>query len=207
MPFTYHNNSFNYSPQYLPQQSNMFVQPSATNLTTDNIRPNSLYVECDETIENGHLLFWSGSASMFSKDGTKILNFSGENGYEFALGKVEKLHENNSKRIAGIVLEKAAEPNSTNFLHKGVHSLHAVTDSENIFRIATKGSVVLAWVLDSHENQLEGLYEKQVNGVFKNRVVIRELGEQYFTIEDVQDQELILQELETLKSRFDELTT
>ena len=143
------------------------------------------------------------------QSGDKIDTFNGEEGHEYALSKVEACDENHSKKVAGVVLETAATPDSSVFLHKGVHSYHSIKNHLHILRLATPGACVLAWVLASHENALDGVYTQYLNGQEGDKFVVRELGENHFSIErigaDATTADMI-QSIEELTERLDELT-
>ena len=177
---------------------------------TDSIRPTSLYVESQHKLTNGHLAQWSGSAAMFKKDGAKIDDFDSTNGHEFALSSVEHCDEHGSKKVAGVVIDHAANPESVQFVHKGVHSQHLISENQHIHRLATSGSVVLAWVLaDLHENRLDGIYTEYLNGAEVGLCICRGLGADHFTIERVADSNQVTQlrtDLDTLAEQFAELT-
>ncbi len=206
MPFTYINNRVSYNPAYIPTR---FTAPTTTtpSVTTDSIRPVELYVESDSDVEKGHLVQWTGEAAMFTRFGERIDSFNGLQGHEYALGKVESAQESHSKKVSGVVIDTAALPDSTVFLHKGVHSNHNVSNAEHILRVGVSGSVVLAWVLDAHENKLEGLYDQNMNGTFTQLYVVRELGEDHFSMEPVSVSSASLEDqIAELTARLDELT-
>jgi hypothetical protein len=144
---------------------------------------------------------------MFDEDGNRLSTWTAQSGHEFALSKVQANTQPRHPGVAGVVLETSALPNATSFTHKGVHTSHSIKDAEHILRVATKGSVVLAWVLDDHQNSLEGVYTKNINGVPSAKVVVRELGE-YFTITESNPNSASLSDqLATLTARFDALTS
>lgn len=186
------------------------VTPTArATITTDNIRPSQLYVESTLPAEPGHLSTWTGEAAMFSSLGDRIENFSGDDGHEYALSKVEACDTNYSKAVAGVVIGVAAFPDDTSFLHRGVHSYHTIKNNEHILRLATPGAVVLAWVLDAHENSLDGVYTQFINGIEGDLFVIRELGEQHFSIERIGADGTtadMIESIDELTARLDELT-
>ena len=183
-----------------------FQQRAPTGVTADSIRPIELYLESASNVEPGHLVAWTGQAAMFSQTGKRIDTFSGDEGLTHALGAVTENSTNRNTGIAGVVLERAATPNATSFLHKGVHAQHLLKNPQHILRVATKGSVVLAWVLDIHENALEGVYQKNVNGVPSATAVIRELGD-FFTITETSTSPTSLaDDLAALTARMDSLT-
>ena len=75
--------------------------------------------------------------------------------------------------------------------------------------MATPGACVLAWVLDSHENSLDGVYTQYLNGTEGDKFVVRELGENHFSIErigaDATTADMIAS-IEELTARLDALT-
>ena len=192
------------------QQSISFSSSHSSGVTRDPIRPTTLYVESENKLTNGHVAKWRGEAAMFKKNGDKINTFSAQNGHEFALSSVEENDKHGNTDVAGIILEHAAQPESLNFVHKGVHSTHQIKDNQHIHRLATSGSVVLAWVLaDQHENSLDGLYNEYLNGSDNGICIIRSLGTDYFTIERVGSNNSInelRQDLDNLVQSFSELT-
>ena len=197
-----------------PMQTQQFSQGSIQRAPTvkDIIRPQTLYVESNNKLTNGHVAQWSSSsgASMFRKDGSKIESFESANGHEFALSAVEACDEHASTKVAGIILEHAADPTAVTFVHKGVHSEHSITGNQHIHRLATSGSVVLAWVLaDQHDNKLTGIYNEYLNGAFIGLCIVRSLGSEHFTIERVGNSNEISQlrsDIDTLTEQFSELT-
>ena len=180
-------------------------------IKTDPIRPMSLYVESNHRVENGHLAQWTGSPAMFSASGQKISSFTAQTGHEFALSQVQACDTVHSKKVAGVVIEHAATPEDDTYVHKGVHSNHDLQDNQHIHRLATSGSVVLAWVLaDNHENALDGVYTQYLNGVENGLYIVRELGQDYFTMERVGSNssiDAVAQNVSILTARLDSLTS
>jgi hypothetical protein len=156
-------------------------------MKTDNIRPNELYVESATDVPAGHLVSWTGDPAMFLSDGQKLEEFNGDHGHEYAISRVSVPDTGSSHLldIAGVVIETAAEPSDTTFLHKSVHTRHPVVGNQHILRISRPGSCALAWVLDDHENSLNGVYTQYANGLEEGTFVIRELGTDHFTIEEI----------------------
>ena len=171
----------------------------------------SLYVESHAKVDNGHLAQWTGSPAMFSSTGQKINTFTAQTGHEFALSQIEACDEVHSKKVAGVVIDHAASPEDNYFLHKGVHDNFNISENQNIHRLATAGSVVLAWVLaDNHENSLDGVYTQFLNGVESGLYIVRELGQDHFTMERVGSNssiDALAQEVSLLTDRFDSLTS
>lgn len=190
---------------YIPSRT-YFTPSTAPSVRTDSIRPTSLYVESDHHVTSGHLVAWSGNPSMFDNTGQRVSSFTATNGHEFALSSVSENSENRSRGVAGVVLERAAEPNAGVYTHKGVHGRHLAKNAQNILRVATKGSVVLAWVLDSHENTLDGVYTKNVNGVPTATAVVHQLGD-FFTITDTEGSNSLAAQVATLTERLNALTS
>ena len=208
MVYYYSQGKLTFTPT-LVQHRGPSVATTASKITTDNIRPSQLYVESDIELEAGHLSNWTGEAAMFDRSGEKITDFSGEEGHEYALSKIETCDGAHSKKVAGVVLETAAGPDSSAFLHKNVHSYHSVKNNLHIMRLATPGACVLAWVLDGHENALDGVYQQYINGLEGDKFVVRELGENHFSIErigaDATTADMI-ESIEELAARMDALT-
>jgi len=171
-------NSYNPSRIY-------FTPTASVQIKTDNIRPVSLYVESPTNVETGHLVSWSGTPASFDSNGQRLSTWTSTNGHAFALSSVEENTVDRHPGVAGVVLERAAEPNATSFLHKGVHDRHPLKDAQHILRVGTKGAVVLAWVIDGHENTLNGVYVKHINGVAVATAVVHQLGD-HFTITDTE---------------------
>ena len=186
------------------------ISTSSSNIQFDPIRPSSLYVHSDHEITNGNLAKWKGTASMYDRNGSQINAYSSQSGHEFAIGRVEENDEIYSQEIAGVVIEKSAEPGDYVFKHKGVHSDHPMNNNTKyIHRLATSGSCVLAWVLlDEHEGELDGVYIEHLNGVAIGKAVVRELGANHFTMERIgnDDFQTLQTQVDTLQSRLDELT-
>jgi hypothetical protein len=178
-----------------------------TKITSDQIRIPQLYVECDTVPvpEPGHLVCWTGEAAMFNKSGERIESFDAADGYEFALGKVVPCSSVNSEKVAGVVVEVAATPESNSYTHKGIHTRHHIKNNGHILRLSQ--GVCLAWVLDANENTLPGFYTKFVNGVEKDLHVVRELGDGHFTISNVElNLSTLADDVANLTARLDALT-
>jgi len=173
--------------QYAAGYNAQFLSSSVvggTQIQTDAIRPPQLYVESSSAPEPGHLVHWTGSPAMFLRDGTKLSEFNPEHGHEYALCSVRTA--GSAEDIAGVVMEVAATPSDNTYKHRGVHSTHPVFGNQHILRISRPGACVLAWVLtDVHQNRLNGLYTQFENGIETGKYVVRELGDEFFTIEEV----------------------
>ena len=202
--------SLNFSKSYIAPSAQSFSSATQSKTTADAIRPQSLYVESQSHVTNGHLVQWTGTAAMFNTLGNNVTSFSAQNGHEFALSQVEPCDTIHSKSVAGIIIDHAAGPGDSSFKHKGDHSVYNCNDNAHIHRLATSGSVVLAWVcVDEHENALDGVYTRYLNGVEDGLYIVRELGDEYFSLERVGSNSSI-DELATsvdlLTDRFDALT-
>ena len=175
-------------------------------LNSDIIRLPHVYVESTHEIAPGHLVSWTGSPHMFKRNGTKKEEWTSEDGFEFALSRVEPA-ESNSTIIAGIVQEKAADPGQKSFTHKGIHTTHALPqNNEYVYRVAR--DVTLAWVFDDHENELEGIYQRYVNGQLDatGPYQLQMVSSDTFAIDRTMAASLE-NELADLRARFDSLTT
>ena len=207
MSFFFNNSgSVQYAPGYV-QRHRATITGGTQTIITDGIRQPELYVESTADVEAGHLVHWTGEPSMFLKSGDKLLDFGGDHGHEYALSKVQAPDGTHRVDIAGLVIETAATPNDTNYLHKSVHSRHPIKNNEHVLRISRPGTCALAWVLDDHENSLNGVYTQYANGIEDGTYVIRELGTEYFTIEEINP---VLADVEAavqlLTNRLDNLT-
>lgn len=192
---------------YIPARLISIPTSSAGSSTRgDAIRPTQLYVESEHNVSAGHIVSWTGDPAMFDRSGNRLSTWTAQSGHEFALSKVEANTEPRHPGVAGVVLETAAEPNAVSFVHKGIHTSHAIKDADHILRVATKGSVVLAWVLDDHQNALEGVYTKFINGVASGTVVVRELGDHFTITESTPNTVSISDEIAVLTARLNALT-
>ena len=209
MAFFIHENrirtsSSNWRSKYSPSIASPDVQQT---FTSDNIRPTSVYVESDHDIAPGHVVEWTGTPTNFLRDGTRSTVYTSSNGHEYALSSVQPT-TTHSTTVAGIVIDKAAEPGASSYTHKGgVHTSHILpADSKHIYRVGR--DIALAWVLDSHHGELEGLYTKYVNGVLDSTgpYQLRMSGRDRFTIERTTTATAEL-ELANLTARFDALVS
>lgn len=179
----------------------------STKLTSDNIRPSSLYVESPHEIAPGHIVQWTGTPNNFTINGTRKTVYSSSHGHEYALSTVEPT-TTHSTTVAGVVIEKAASSTDNSYTHKGgVHTSHVLpADSQNIYRVGR--DIALAWVLDSHHGELEGLYTRYVNGVEDSTgpYQLRMSSRNQFTIERTTTATAELQ-LANLTARFDALVS
>ena len=190
---------------YIPARLIQLPQSVGSAPRGDSIRPTQLYVESEHNVSAGHIVSWTGDPAMFDKQGNRLNSWTAQSGHEFALSKVEANTLSRHPGVAGVVLETAAEPDAVSFTHKGIHTNHLIKDADHILRVATKGSVVLAWVLDDHQNALEGVYTKNINGVASGTVVVRELGDHFTITESNPNTVSISDELAALTARFNEL--
>ena len=173
--------------------------------TTDNIRPLAMYVESDFDIEPGHIVEWSGIPNNII-DGERNNVFSTDH-IEYAMSKVIPA-ETSSQTVAGVVMAKAATTGDTRYTHKGgIHTTHPLpTDIKNIYRIGR--DIGLAWVIDNHHGELEGLYTRYKNGVEDSTgpYQLTMTSKDHFTIERTATATAELQ-LAELIARFDALTS
>ena len=205
------NGNVHYVPAYI-QPTNLSMgsfqtTPAAVAIVTDPIRPQQLYVHSTDDVDSGHLVSWTGQPSMFLRDGQKVEEFDDAHGHEYALSSVNETDNWHRTDVAGVVLETAASPSDTQYIQKGVHSSHPIINNNHILRLSTPGSCVLAWVIDEHENSLEGIFVQYINGNQQGEYVVRELGNKFFTIEPLYQSHATLQlEVDTLTARLDLLT-
>ena len=191
----------NYVHAYTPARRILRGRSTATPVETDSVRPVQLYLHSQESPDPGHLVQWTGQPDMFLKSGERVTSFDASRGHEHALASVETLTDH--RKLAGIVLEISATQDKDRYVHAGVHSEHIVKDHTNILRVATNGCA-LAWVLDTHENMLNGLYTLFRNGTAVGQSVVRSLGDTHFTIEHLQNDQS--DRITQLEDKFAELT-
>ena len=155
---------FTSASNWRPRYGDAITTAPAAGVVSDHLRPLSLYVESEHEISNGHIVEWTGNPKFFDERGQRIDSFSSDKGFQYALSSVIPT-STHSQAVAGIVLNKAAAPTDRTFSHVGAaHSVHTLPDDVgHIYRIGR--DIALAWVVDSHQNELEGLYTKYVNGV------------------------------------------
>lgn len=158
-------------------------------LISDAIRLPEVYVESSHDIGDGHLVAWTGEESIHSADG---------------LSRVEPA---NGGVIAGVVKHLAADVGDKYFTHRGIHTKHNVPGTSKIYRVGR--DIVLAWVLvDDHENELEGVYQRYVNGELDSTgpYQIQMVSSDTFSIDRTMGAS-INTELAELRARIDALTT
>ena len=163
-------------------------------------------LESTHDIAPGHLVSWTGSPHMFTSNGTKKEEWNSHDGFEFALSRVEPA-ASNSTVVAGIIQEQAAIPGQAKFTHKGIHTTHKLSGTSGyIYRVAR--DVTLAWVFDDHENELEGIYQRYVNGALDTTgpYQLQMVSSDTFAIDRTMAASLE-NELADLRARFDSLTT
>lgn len=173
-------------------------------IVSDVIRLPQFYVESQHEIQPGHPVQWTGNAAMINADGTRQVAFS-ETDLSAALSSVEPATDD-SNTIAGIVIEKAAETGDRSFTHKGVHSHHTLpSDLQNLYRVGN--DISLAWVLEESEGEIEGVYQRYVNGQLDDTgpYQLTMVSSDTFVINRT-IQAAVNLELATLKARFDSLT-
>ncbi len=181
-------------------------RPHQMRVQADTVRPPSVYVESEHEIENGHVVEWGGGPTNFISSGRKS-TWTSEHGHTFAHSKVVPA-ETHSTTVAGIVIEKAASPGDSSFTHKGgVYTSQSLpSDSQHIYRVGR--DIALAWVIDSHSNELEGIYTRYVNGVEDTTgpFQLTMTGNEHFTLERTVGANVNMQ-LGELIARFDALVT
>ena len=173
-------------------------------LTTDPIRLAQFYVESDHEIKPGHAVQWTGQAAMVNRNGERIDAFS-QSDMSQALSSVEPA-SGDTRLVAGVVIEKAAAEGDTSFTHKGIHTTHSLpADSKNYYRVGN--DIVLAWVLEESEGELEGIYERYVNGTRDETgpYQLTMVASDMFMINRTMQASIDL-EFAELKARFDALT-
>lgn len=171
-------------------------------IKADNIRTHHVYLESTETIEPGHVVEWTGEPAMFLADGKRKENFD----HNFALSSIRAASDY-STTVAGIVTEKAAETGDYSFTHKGIHTTHLLPqDLKKLYRVGR--DVQIAWVIDDSMNEIEGVYQRYVNGTLDTTgpYQLSMISNDVFSI-DRTIAASIEQELSTLRARFDALTT
>lgn len=204
MPY-YHDRfgKLNFLP---PVRQALNIRNSQTKLTADIIRLPHMYVESTHDMEPGQLVAWTGDPHMFTANGGKKEEWSSRDGFEYALSRVEPASDN-STVIAGIVQEKAADPGQRHFTHKGIHTTHTLpVNNQYVYRVAR--DVTLAWVFDDHENELEGVYNRYVNGELDTTgpYQLQMVSSNMFAIDRTMAASLE-NELADLRARFDSLTS
>lgn len=204
MPYSYNKSG---KLSFLPPIRQRFtVRRLEQSIKSDIIRLPHIYVESVHDLEPGSLVAWTGEPHMFTSNGTKQEQWTSENGYEFALSRVEPA-SNHSNLIAGVIQEKAAVPGQNSFTHKGIHTTHSLpANNQFVYRVAR--DVTLAWVLDDHENELEGIYNRYVNGELDTTgpYQLQMVSSDIFAIDRTMAASLE-NELAELRARFNNLTT
>lgn len=194
------NGQLNYVHAYRPGVR-ATQQPPQQRLVADSVRPVQLYLHTEESIEPGHLVQWTGTPDMFLPSGERVNSFDENRGHEHALTSVENLVDRG--KMAGVVLEVAATQDENSYIHRGVHTVHSISNHTNVLRVATNGCA-LAWVLDTHENVLDGLYTLYKNGSAVGQSIVRTLNNDYFTIDHLDNVDS--DRLDALEAKFAELT-
>ena len=201
MPYGYDNlGRLRSRPQRYPIFSAR-TRPTVQTIS-DTIRLPQFYVESQHELQPGHPIQWTGNATMIV-NGTRRDNFS-QTDYSAALSSVEPAADD-SNTIAGIVIEKAAQTGDKTFTHKGVHTTHGLpNDIQNLYRVAN--DITLAWVLEESEGELEGVYQRYVNGQLDDTgpYQLTMVSSDTFVINRT-IQAAINLEVATLKARFDSL--
>ena len=207
MSYTYDSNgALSFVSAYVRPMNNAFPTVSNNNNIADPISPLSLYVHSNNKIDNGHLASWTSTPKMHNRNGSQVTNFSAENGHEYAIHAVQN---NTDDKVAGVIIETAAEPGQTTYINKNaIHTSHQVTNNNQyIHRMATSGSIVLAWVsLSDHQNSLSGMYDEYHNGVLQGKAIVRKIDSNYFSISSISTNDSLASRVENLEARLDSLT-
>ena len=135
MSFYYKSNRLiTTASNWRPRYGGIFDTSSAeATVTSDNIRPVTLYVESEHEIPNGHIAEWTGEPKYFDNLGNRIDAFTSSEGHHYALSSVRP-SGTHSKAIAGVIINKAATSDDKTFTHKGaVHSVHFPPISTKFF--------------------------------------------------------------------------
>ena len=165
-----------------------------------NIDIPSIYVNSSNDVLPGHIVTYTQNPSIIHSD--SILDtFDHTAGLHYATPSVEE----GNGTIAGVVIDNVAKPDDNSWTHaNSFTSQHAISGHENILRVAPRG-IILAWVIDDHENTFNGIYEKSINGTNTGQAVIRNIDDEYFSIEAVGND--LANEVANLKEKFDTLTS
>ena len=175
-----------YSQAFLPQNFNNISFPTNNHEVHDPVGTHSVYVNSINHVENGHLVTFSETQAPTSIADIHTVRESTDGDHTF-----------------GVVMELAATANDTSFTNKnGQHNIHNIRDHSNILRVARQGSIVYAWVVDDHENEFEGIYEKTINGTSSGLVAINDVGSEFFVIRSLNSVE---QDVQDIKARLDAL--
>lgn len=159
--------------------------------TSEPVNKHSLYANSQENVESGHFVSFSSLQAQTSVPD---------------LATVEQTADH--KHVAGVVIERAAEPTDTIYTNKnGIHSNHVVSGHQHILRVGMPGSRVDAWVVDEHENAFEGVYEKTINGAIVGHVVIKNIDAEHFSIETFGTNDNLVDEVADLRAKLEALTT
>ena len=167
------------------------TQAQRQHIISDAVRLPEVYVESSHDIEDGHLVAWTGEDSIHSADG---------------LSRVEPAGPN-AGVIAGVVKHLAANVGDKYYTHYGIHTRHNIPGTSKIYRVGR--DIVLAWVLvDDHDNELEGVYQRYVNGELDSTgpYQIQMVSSDTFSIDRTMGAS-ISTEVAELRARLDALTT
>ena len=197
------DNQLSYNPVYLPPDVNFTTtQHRTTKNTTDT---HSVYANSIEQLENGHLAVFTGSPSIITSNGI-LETFDHDSSNAHSMPSV-KAHTNESN-LAGIVLSTAARPSDNEYKHEnGFDSIHSISGHTHVVRLARPGSVCLAWVIDDHQNTWNGVYEKTINGVVSGSAVVRDIDDEHFSIEAINDENNLQSQIDALTAKLEALTS
>lgn len=179
-----------YTQQYVPQPMSSYSGSNFFRSQSDPIDQHSIYANSVDDVEPGHFVSFS--------------NLQVETSIP-QLTTVERTSDH--AHVAGVVIEKAANPTDLKFINKnGVHKSHSISNHNHILRIARPGARVNAWVIDHHENELEGVYEKSINGTVVGQVIIRNVDSEHFSIETFGETNSLADEVADLRAKLEALT-
>ena len=180
-----------YTQQYVPQPVSVSgFGFNSFSSKSDPIDQHSIYVNSVSDVEPGHFVSFSDLQ------------------VETSIPQLTTVEQTNDHaHVAGVVVEKAADPTDSNFINKnGVHRSHNISNHNYILRVARPGARVNAWVIDHHENELEGVYEKSINGTVVGQVIIRKVDSEHFSIETFGENNSLADEVADLRAKLEALT-
>ena len=193
------NGRLSYVHSYRPPRARDYVEQAYVSRNTSQqasfrseaANKHSMYANSQNHVEPGHFVSFSNLQTETSVP---------------ELATVEATTDH--KHVAGVVIENAAGPTDTTYTNKnGIHSLHSISNHQNILRVAMPGSRVDAWVVDEHENAFEGVYEKTINGTVVGQVVIKNIDDEYFSIESFGSNDNLASEVAELRAKLEALTS
>ena len=175
-----------FSQAYLPQSSSISAQQFERH---DPVGIHSLYMNSEHNVEAGHLIVLSETQLQTSIDNMHTIR-----------------EANVDDKPLGVVMETAATPTDISYTNKnGKQQSHFIKDHSHVLRVARPGSIVNAWVVNSHENKFDGIYNKTVNGTPDGLAVVTEIDNEHFVIKPMTAQ-INNSDVQFLKDRLDALT-